>query len=227
MYSIASHGKTYKQTQLKKQLGLLMTTNSDSSTGYQQTDEDIKKSKWVIIFTVLVMAVLVYSMIGVWPAATEDLQMNATSTVNSTLTFNAINQINSTRIVTLPATDVKMYVGPETLLILIMMVSGALGACVFSLWAVSDHLGRRHDFCYQRWKSWYYTRPLVGGVLAIFFYLLVRGGLLTIGAQVMALNLVVIAGLCGLVGMFSEQAVLKLSELADAIFTPQNKKQNP
>jgi len=34
----------------------------------------------------------------------------------------------------------------------------------------------------------------------------------------MTLNLVVIAGLSGLVGMFSEQAIKKLNDVADATF---------
>jgi hypothetical protein len=187
---------------------------------HEQDDFDIKNSKWVMSFTIVVLLILSYLMIGVWPAATEDLAVNATSSINSNMTFNAINAINTTRVVTLPATTFHIFIGPETLLLFIMMLSGAMGACIFSLWAVADHLGRRHDFFYKRWKAWYFTRPLIGAVLAFFFYLLIRGGLLTIGADVMALNLIVIAGLSGLVGMFSEQAILKLNELADATFTP-------
>ncbi len=164
-------------------------------------------------------------MIGAWPATTEDLSLNATSTLDSENTFNAINDINSTRVVTLPIINYKFYVGPETLLLFVMMISGAIGACVYSLWAASTHLGRLHDFNYDRWKAWYVTRPIVGAGLALFFYLLIRGGLLTVGAEFMTLNLVVIAGLSGLVGMFSEQALLKLSELADATFGSAPKKE--
>jgi hypothetical protein len=200
--------------------------NPDSSINYEQTPDDIKKARWVLIFTLFIMFFAVFFMVGAWPAATEDLALNATSSINQTGTFNAINNINTTRVVTLPVIGFKAFVGPETLLLLVMMVSGAIGACVFSIWAISNHLGKHHDFYYARYKYWYYTRPFIGVGLALFFYLLIRGGLLTIGAEFMTLNLVVIAGLSGLVGMFSEQAILKLSELADATFGPAAKKQD-
>jgi len=190
----------------------------------QKRQEGIKKAKWIILYTGVVMLIAVFFMVAVWPAATEDLSLNATSTINSTSTFNAINEMNSTRVVTLPILNSKFYIGPETLLLFVMMISGAMGACVFSLWGASSHLSR-NDFDYEKWKMWYFTRPFVGAGLALFFYLLIRGGLLTIGAEFMTLNLVVIAGLSGLVGMFAEQAILKLNELADATFGAAPKKE--
>ena len=203
-------------------------SNPNSDIGYEQTTEDIKKSKWLLGFTLLVIVIAVYLMVGSWPAASEDLPLNATSSLNSTNVFNVINEINSTRVVTLPLTEIKAFVGPETLLLFVMMLSGAIGACVYSFWAISDHLGRHHDFYYERWKTWYIIRPIVGAGLAMFFYLLIRGGLLTIGADSMTLNLVVIAGLSGLVGMFSEQAIRKLNDLADTLFgrSPNNNAPN-
>ena len=190
----------------------------------QKRQEGIKKAKWIILYTGVVMLIAVFFMVAVWPAATEDLSLNATSTINSTSTFNAINELNSTRVVTLPILNSKFFIGPETLILFVMMISGAMGACVYSFWAVSSHLGK-DDFDYEKWKMWYFTRPFVGAGLALFFYLLIRGGLLTIGAEFMTLNLVVIAGLSGLVGMFAEQAILKLNELADATFGAAPKKE--
>jgi len=170
---------------------------------------------------------MIYLMIGSWPATTEDLDLNATSTFNHTApAFNQINDINTTRIVTLPPFGL-ILVGPETLLVIIMMVSGAIGACLFSIWAISHHLGKENDFDYIRYRAWYFTRPFLGAGIAFIFYILVRGGLLTIGAAVLALNIVVIAGLSGLVGMFSEQALLKLLEVADALFGPSKEEKNP
>jgi hypothetical protein len=158
-------------------------------------------------------------LIGAWPATTEDLELNATSTFNHTQpAFNAINEINSTRPISLPLTGVSFFVGPETLLIWIMILSGAMGAAIFSLWAAAKHLSYKHNFDYDRYKYWYITRPFLGSGLALFFYFLIRGGLLTIGTEIMMMNVVVIAGLSGLIGMFSEQAILKLSEIADATF---------
>lgn len=175
------------------------------------------KSRYVILYSFIILVFTVYLLVGVWPATTKDLELNATSTINSTKIFNGINESNNTRIITLPFTDSRFYVGPETLLIFVMMLSGALGACVYSLWAAASHLGKG-DFDYEKWKMWYYTRPLIGAGLSIFFYFLIRGGLLTIGAEFMAINIVAIAGLSGLIGMFVEQAIKKLNELANATF---------
>lgn len=191
------------------------------------TAPDLRGARYLIIYSIVILLVMTYFMVGSWPAATEDLDLNATSTFNHTKpAFNAINDINTTRIISFPPFG-EVYVGPETLLVVVMMISGAMGACLFSIWAASHHLGKEHDFDYERYRAWYFTRPLLGAGIAFIFYLLVRGGLLTIGAQVMALNVVVIAGLSGLVGMFSEQAILKLLEVADALFGPSKGVENP
>jgi hypothetical protein len=189
-------------------------------------NSDRKGARILLAYTIVILVVMVYAVVGSWPAATEDLDLNATSTFNHTApAFNQINDINSTRIITLPLLY-TFIVGPETLLVVIMMISGALGACLFSIWAVSHHLGKENDFDYIRYRSWYFTRPFLGAGISFIFYLLVRGGLLTIGASVLALNVVVIAGLSGLVGMFSEQALLKLLEVADALFGPSKETKN-
>ena len=181
-------------------------------------DSDRKGARLVLVYSIVILLAMIYLIIGSWPAASEDLNLNATSTFNHTTpALNQINDINSTRIITLTPLG-SFFVGPETLLVIIMMVAGAMGACLFSIWAASHHLGKRNDFDYVRYRAWYFTRPLLGAGIAFIFYLLVRGGLVTIGAAVLALNVVVIAGLSGLVGMFSEQALLKLLEVADALF---------
>jgi hypothetical protein len=190
-------------------------------------DSDRKGARYLLLFSIVILLVMIYFTIGSWPAATEDLDLNATSTFNHTASaLNQINDINTTRIITLIPFG-TILVGPETLLVIIMMVSGAIGACLFSIWAISHHLGKENDFDYIQYRAWYFTRPFLGAGIAFIFYLLIRGGLLTIGAAVLALNVVVIAGLSGLVGMFSEQALLKLLEVADALFGPSKEDKKP
>jgi hypothetical protein len=186
---------------------------------HKQTEYDTKMAFRLIMYSVVVLLICGYLLLGTWPADTGDLELNATSTFNHTRpAFNAINDINSTRPISLPFTETSFLVGPETLLVIVMIISGAMGAAIFSLWAAAKHLSYKHNFDYDRYKYWYMTRPFLGSGLALFFYFLIRGGLLTIGTEIMMMNVVVIAGLSGLVGMFSEQAILKLSEIADATF---------
>jgi len=105
--------------------------NPDSSIDYEQSVTDITKAKRLIVYTILFLIVSVYFLVGTWPAAAEDLSLNATSTLDSKGVFNSINDLNTTRVITLPALGWKYYVGPETLLLFVMMFAGAIGACVF------------------------------------------------------------------------------------------------
>jgi hypothetical protein len=89
-------------------------------------------------------------------------------------------------------------------LIFVVIFSGIIGACTFSLFAISHHLGADKDFDKQ-WQAWYLLRPIIGGVL-------------TIGADLKNLNLIGVAAISGLVGMFSEHAMHKLQDLADTLF---------
>jgi len=153
----------------------------------------------VSVYTVVILSFGIYTLTSIWPTTPEELASNATNTV------------------TLRGTEISFSLGPETLVILVMIIAGAIGACVFSLYAIAHHLGRVHDF-EARWAAWYVLRPFIGAGLAMIFYFLLRGGVLTIGANLQSLNLIVVAGLSGLVGMFSEQALRKTRDLADTIF---------
>ncbi len=150
------------------------------------------------IYTALMLLFGTYNLVSVWPSNSTELVSNATQTV------------------ILRGTNISFSLGPETLVMLVIIIVGAVGACVFSLWSIAKHVARK-DFT-ARWFVWYLLRPFTGAGLALLFYFLVRGGLLTIGSNLQNLNLIVIAGISALVGMFSEQALQKLRELADSTF---------
>jgi hypothetical protein len=152
------------------------------------------------LYSILILSFGVYSLVSIWPANSTVLAANTT-------------------IVRLRGTGIHFSLGPETLLMLVMILVGAIGASVFSLWAIAHHLGAQKDFD-ASWFAWYLFRPFVGAGLALIFYFLVRGGVLTLGAKLPNLNLIVVAGLSGLIGMFSEQALHKLHDLADTMFGP-------
>ncbi len=170
------------------------------------TPEDLRVAWRVAAYTIIVFAVITYFFVGVWPSKTEDIALNAT-----------------TRQVTLYGTGVRFPIGAETTLVFVMMFAGIMGACVFSLFAISHHLGADKDFD-KTWQAWYLLRPIIGGGLALIFYFLLRGGVLSIGANLNSLNLVGLAAVSGLVGMFAEHAMHKLQDLADTLFgaAPEN-----
>lgn len=106
--------------------------------------------------------------------------------------------------------------GPETRLILLVALVGALGACIhmatsFALFAGKSELS-------ASWLWWYLLRPFIGAALAMILYLVVRGLLFSSAAEAKAVNLFGILAFAGLAGMFSKQAIEWLRQVFDQMF---------
>jgi hypothetical protein len=101
-------------------------------------------------------------------------------------------------------------------LLLIALLSGALGAFVSSAMSFASYLGNR-EFD-RSWSVWYLVRPPVGMVLALLVYFLLRGGLLSPGASVSSVSPYGVAGIAGLMGMFVKEATDKMRDVAAALF---------
>jgi hypothetical protein len=108
-------------------------------------------------------------------------------------------------------------VGPEVLLLYIVLLSGIIGACVWSLYALSSHMSAAQDFD-RNWAAWYFVRPFLGGGLALALYALLRAGLFTATSGVSATSVVGVSALSFLVGLFAENAIHKLHDIADTVF---------
>jgi hypothetical protein len=104
----------------------------------------------------------------------------------------------------------------EVRLILIVVVTGALGSLVHAATSFASYVGNRT--LTQSWVWWYLLRPMIGSALAVLFYFVSRGGLVSAGAKGDALSVFGIAAGAGVVGMFSKQAADKLKEVADNLF---------
>jgi len=63
----------------------------------------------------------------------------------------------------------------------------------------------------------YVLLPFVGSTLGLVFYFVIRGGFFSPEATIEQTSPFGFAALSGLVGMFSEQAVLKLKEVAETL----------
>lgn len=179
---------------------MMSTTYKRHESKNQPPDaQDVRVAVRVSAYTIIVFLVSAYFLLSIWPATTGELALN------------------STRAVTLLGIGITFSLGPETTLLFVIMLSGIIGACAFSFFAISYHLGAKNDFD-KVWEAWYVLRPILGAGLALVIYLLLRGGVLTIGADLNSLNLVGVAGISGLAGMFSEQATRMLRNLADTAF---------
>jgi hypothetical protein len=148
---------------------------------------------------VLLGLFLAYLLLRLWPAGLEDdTKGSALQTVHlwrSSIVFD----------VTL---DVR--------LILLVMVAGGLGSFIHTATSFGDYVG--NDKLSRTWFWWYILRPFIGMALALIFYLVIRGGFLSVGTEAGKINPYGITALAGLVGMFSKQATDKLDEVFNTLF---------
>ena len=118
--------------------------------------------------------------------------------------------------------------GIEARLLAIVLVSGALGSSVFAARAYATFRGlKRYD---PDWNWWYVMRLPIGMGLALFLYLVIRGGLFTASVgnsdQVMqTANPFGFAALAALAGMFAKEASDKLEEVFQSVFSTSDKPQ--
>lgn len=100
-------------------------------------------------------------------------------------------------------------------LFLIVMASGSLGALLRALRSFYWYAGNRE--LKWSWSSMYVLLPFTGGLVATVFYLIVRGGFVTKPpGNDTAFGF---AALGSLVGLFSEEAILKLKQISETVFT--------
>jgi hypothetical protein len=109
---------------------------------------------------------------------------------------------------------------PRTLsefdLLWIVALAGALGSTVHALRSFYTYVG--HGKLVWRWVAMYVLLPFGGATLGLVFYLVIRGGFFAPGAQAKEASPYGFAALAALVGLFSEQAILKLKDVAGKLF---------
>jgi hypothetical protein len=104
----------------------------------------------------------------------------------------------------------------EHRLLLIVMFAGALGSLVHTIRSVFWYVGNRS--LKWSWLAKYILQPFAGTGLAVVFYVVVRGGFFSPQTTVQQTSPFGFAALAALVGLFSEQAVLKLKDVAEMVF---------
>ncbi len=108
-----------------------------------------------------------------------------------------------------------LTVSDEVRLIFIVAMAGALGSLVHALRSLYWYVGNR-ELVFS-WLAMYVLLPFVGSTLGLVFYFIIRGGFFSPEATIEQTSPFGFAGLSALVGMFSEQAVLKLKEVAETV----------
>ena len=101
------------------------------------------------------------------------------------------------------------------------MFGAGIGSTVATMLAYLEHASEKKDFD-TAYVPWYIARPLMGMMLGLIFYFLLREGLLAVVTSNSTPENLSEAGLTGvgaLVGLFSKEAIEKLRELFNTVFS--------
>jgi hypothetical protein len=109
----------------------------------------------------------------------------------------------------------KFEIWDEVRLLLIVILAGALGSLVHTVRSVYWYIGNRT--LKWSWLAKYILQPFAGSALAVIFYVVIRGGFFSPQTTFENTSPFGFAALAALVGLFSEQAVLKLKRVAETV----------
>ncbi len=109
---------------------------------------------------------------------------------------------------------------------IIMMLAACVGSSIATFLGYLKHACEKEDF-ELRYLPWYLLRPIMGMLLGLIFYFLIKGSLLTllVNDKTISKENIDIWGLAGvgaLVGLFSKQAIEKLNEIFSVMFQTQD-----
>ncbi|TFG79796.1 MAG: hypothetical protein E4H23_04685 [Chrysiogenales bacterium] len=112
---------------------------------------------------------------------------------------------------------------------LLMTFAAGIGSSIYTILGFLEHASEKKDFD-SSYVAWYVGRPLMGLMLGLLFFFVVKGGLLMILPNLaqmnnVGLNSYGLAAIGAMVGLFSKQAIAKLRELFDVLFQTKNQVQ--
>jgi hypothetical protein len=156
---------------------------------------------WIVAFTVLLLglaAVALYSLWAFWPS---DLQELSSRPEGKHVTYFGAG----------------FEVSTNTLFFAVVALAGALGGLVHTLRSFSMYVGTR--YLAWSWIPFNLLLPAVGALGGTVFYLVFRGGLFSTSTTATDAYPYGFTAVAALVGLFSEQAVEKLRQIARQVFT--------
>jgi hypothetical protein len=103
-------------------------------------------------------------------------------------------------------------------LLLLVLLMGAFGSSVYSLKSLGDYRG--DNKLMRSWALFYVVQPFEGSGIAVLTYLVVRGGFLS--GTTTDVNVFGTCAIAGLAGAFSDTAFMKLNEVFNTLFKPQD-----
>ena len=173
------------------------------------------------IALLLVGAVLTLAHLWIfWPTALEAAPTQDAAPASGQQAQSAAPETGE-----LPARKRVSYLGlshftmsTELLFFLVVGLSGALGGIIHAVRSITVYVGTRK--LRWSWIPYYLLLPLVGAMGGTLFYVILRAGLFSPSTEASQASPFGFAAVAALVGLFSEQAMDKLRDLAGQIFTP-------
>ena len=152
----------------------------------------------LFVSTTIVSGLVLYSLVTFWPAAGPAGQTPA-----------AAGQ---------PVTWFGWHVSPsrESLFFLVVALSGALGGLIHTIRSLTWYVGNR-DFRWS-WVPFNLMLPVVGALGGTVFYVVLRAGLFSPSTTANNASPFGFSAVAVLVGLFSEQAMEKLRQVASNFF---------
>ena len=106
--------------------------------------------------------------------------------------------------------------------ILMVLLAGAAGSFIHSAGSFINFVGEKKLSI--TWMWWYVLRPFIGMGVALVFFIVFRAGLMAgTNAEVNPYGLI---SLSALAGMFSDRATIKLQEIFEALFKPNDQRKD-
>jgi hypothetical protein len=104
--------------------------------------------------------------------------------------------------------------------LLVTIFAAGVGSMITTILGYLKHASQQRDFKLS-FVPWYFARPLIGVLLGVVFYFVLKGGLLVTVGQASAsdINVYGLGALAALVGLFSKNAVEKLRDVFSTLFT--------
>lgn len=153
----------------------------------------------ITAYLILASVLLLYGLVQVWPPPAPATGSAPTSSPVAFLFWT-------------------FSVSDEVRLIFIVAMAGALGSLVHALRSLYWYVGNR-ELVFS-WLAMYVLLPFVGSTLGLVFYFVIRGGFFSPEATTEQTSPFGFAPLACLVGMFSEEAVEKLTKVAETLLAP-------
>ncbi len=174
-------------------------------------------------------------IIGLWPSAIEmqtptDRRLDSlaqliarlsppvtdTTVTDSLKTAAVLPAQDSVEQVRVIISDDSDFPSPEQRFLMLALFAGILGGSAGGLSSLLDFRGNRRLF--SSWTLWYFAQPIVAGMIAVIFYVCIRAGFFASSTTLQNVNVFGIVAFCAMVGLFTDDATSKLSQVFKTLF---------